>query len=161
MSFADDVLSLASTKEGIQDQAEVMSTSSIIMGIFFAIKKLRTSAITWGQEPSCYMNKDYHNQAYDKDWNSTQIPVKYANLAMEDQSLRYLGVQTDFRNLYHKQFKTLKEGCHHSTTSTSQSRHYHHAHQTLTLQKNIVLWQILSMVITGTPDVRHTSQWAT
>ena len=38
MSFADDVLSLASRKEGLQDQAEVLSASSIIMGIFFALK---------------------------------------------------------------------------------------------------------------------------
>ena len=107
MSFADDVLSLASRKEGLQDQAEVMSASSIIMGIFFAIKKLRTSAITWGQEPSGYMNEDYHIQVYDKDWNPIPIPVKYANEAVEDQSFRYLGVQTDFQNRFQQQFKIL------------------------------------------------------
>jgi len=59
MSFADDVISLSSRKEGLQDKAEVVSASSIIMGITFAIKKLRTSAITWGQEPSGYINEDY------------------------------------------------------------------------------------------------------
>jgi len=67
MSFADDVLSLASRKVGLQDQEEVMLASSIIMGIHFAIPKLRTSAITWDQEPSGYMNEDYHIQVYDKD----------------------------------------------------------------------------------------------
>jgi len=48
MSFADDFLSLDSRKKGLQDKAEVMSASSIIMGITFVIKKLRISAITWG-----------------------------------------------------------------------------------------------------------------
>ena len=80
MSFADDVLSLAARKEGLQFKAEVMSATSIIMGINFAIKKLRTSAITWGQEPSGYRNEDYDIQVYDKDWNLIQIPVKYANM---------------------------------------------------------------------------------
>jgi len=84
MSFADDVLSLAARKEGLQFKAEVMSATSIIMGINFAIKKLRTSAITWGQEPSGYRNEDYDIQVYDKDWNPIQIPVKYANTEVED-----------------------------------------------------------------------------
>jgi hypothetical protein len=39
-SFADDVISLASRKQGLQDKAEVMSASSIIMGITFAFKNL-------------------------------------------------------------------------------------------------------------------------
>jgi len=73
MSFADDVLSLASRKEGLQDKAEVMSTSSIIMGITFAVPKLRTSAITWGQQPSGYVNEDYHIQVYNKDWTLSRF----------------------------------------------------------------------------------------
>jgi exonuclease III len=109
MSFADDILSLASRKEGLQDKAEVMSASSIIMGITFAIPKLRTSAITWGQEPSGYANEDYHIQVYDRDWNPIQIPVVYANKEVEDQSFRYLGVHTDFKNRFQQQFKILKE----------------------------------------------------
>jgi len=45
-----------------------MSAASIIMGITFAIKKLRTTVISWGQEPSGYMSEDYRIQVYDKDW---------------------------------------------------------------------------------------------
>ena len=108
MSYADDIISLAARREGLQDQAEVMSASSIIMGITFAIKKLRTAAITWGQEPSGYTHEDYQIQVYDKDWTPTQIPVKYANEAVEDQSYRYLGVQMDIQNQFNQQFQILK-----------------------------------------------------
>jgi len=104
MSFAEVVLSLASRKEGFQDKAEVMSASSIILGIIFAIKKLRTSAITWGQEPSRYVNEDYHIQVYDKDWTPIQIPVKYANKEVDDQSYWYLGVQMDIKNRFSQRF---------------------------------------------------------
>jgi len=109
MSFADDVLSLASRQEGLQNKAEVMSVTSIIMGITFSIKKLRTSAITWGQEPSGYMNEDYSIQVYDKDWTLIQIPVKYANKEAEDQSYRYLGVQMDIKNQFSQQFQIFIE----------------------------------------------------
>ena len=81
-----------------------MSATSIIMGIIFAIKKLRTSAIAWGQEPSGYTNEDYDIQVYDKDWNPIQIPVKYANKEAEDQSYRYLGVQMDIQNRFSQRF---------------------------------------------------------
>ena len=141
MSFADDVLSLASRKEGLQDQAEVMSASSIIMGIYFAIKKLRTSAITWGQEPSGYMNEDYHIQVYDKDWNPIQIPVKYANKAVEDQSFRYLGVQTDFQNRFQQQFKILKEQVEEAATT---ARHRLASPDTITMAIKLSLHRKIS-----------------
>ena len=87
----------------------MMSATSIIMGITFAIPKLRTSAITWGQEPSGYANEDYHIQVYNKDWTPIQIPVKYATKEGGDQSFRYLGVQMDIQNRFSQQFQILKE----------------------------------------------------
>jgi len=108
MSFADDVISLPLRKEGLQDKAEVMSASSIIMSITFSIKNLRTSAISWGQGPSGYMNEDYQIQVYDKDWTPIQIPVKDSNKEVEDQSYRYLGVQMNIQNRLTQQFQFLK-----------------------------------------------------
>ena len=89
--------------------AAIMSASSIILGVTFATQKLRTNAITWGQEPSGYTNQDYQLQVFNRDWNPLPIQVKYANTEPEDQSFRYLGVQMDIKNSSAKQFQILKD----------------------------------------------------
>jgi len=108
MSFADNVLSITSRKEGLQEKAEVMSAASIILGITFVITKLRTTAITWGQEPSGYTYDDYSLQVYDKGWTPIQIPVKFANKDAEVHSFCYVGVQMDIKNRFTQQFQILK-----------------------------------------------------
>jgi len=69
---------------------------------------LGSKTITWGQEPSGYTNEDYQIQVYDKDWTHIQIPVKYANKAVDDQYYRYLGVQMYIQNRFNQQFQILK-----------------------------------------------------
>jgi hypothetical protein len=54
------------------------------------------------------MNEDYQIQVYDKDWTPIQIPAKYANKEVDDQSYRYLGVQMDIQNRFTQQFQILK-----------------------------------------------------
>jgi len=58
-AFVDDLLSLASRREELQDETDIMSTAAAILGILFAILKLRTSAENWGQEPSGHQKTDY------------------------------------------------------------------------------------------------------
>ena len=83
--------------------------SSIVLGITFATQKLRTNAITWGQEPSGYTNQDYQLQVYNREWTPLTIPVKYANTEPDDQSFRYLGGQMDIKTHSTKQFQILKD----------------------------------------------------
>jgi len=107
--FAEDVLSLSSRREGLQDKADIMSATAAILGILFAILKLRTSAKNWGQEPFGHQNTDYLLVVHDRDWQVTEVPVEYATPENGDQSFRYLGVQMDNNNQSKKQFTILND----------------------------------------------------
>jgi len=58
----DDVLSLASRREKLQDKrkADIMSAAVAILGIIFATIKLRTSAKTGERNPLVVFFKDYN-----------------------------------------------------------------------------------------------------
>jgi len=120
MSFPDDVLSITSRKKGLQEKAEVMSASTIILGVTIATTKLSTTAITWGQEPSGYTYDDYQLQVYDKDWTPIKIPVKYANKDAEDHPFHYLGVQMDIKNRSIQQLQILKAKIEEVATTARQ-----------------------------------------
>jgi len=97
-----------------------MSAAAVILGILFAILKLRTSAISWGQEPSGHQNTDYPLVVHDRDWQPAEVPVKYATQDNGDQFFRYLGVQIDDRKQSKKQFNMLRDRL---TLIASTARH--------------------------------------
>jgi exonuclease III len=141
LAFADDVYSFTSRREGLQEKADIMSASAIILGVSFATQKLRTNAITWGQEPSGYNNQNYQLQVYNREWIPSPIQVKYANTESEDQSFRYLGVQMDIKNSSAKQLQILKDQIQEATNT---ARHKLASPDTITMAVKLSLHRQIS-----------------
>jgi exonuclease III len=141
LAFADDVYSLAARREGLQDKADVMSAAAAILGISFATTKLRTTAKSWGQEPSGYHNTDYSLEVHDRTWTQQDIPVTYAIEDNGDQSFRYLGVQMDINNTSSKQFQILKD---HITEVSSTALHRLASPDTITMAIKLSLHRKVS-----------------
>jgi hypothetical protein len=108
IAFADDVYTFAARQEGLQEKADIMSASAAILGVFFATQKLRTTAKSWGNEPTSTLQNEYHLTVHDKDWSPVQIPVQYAQ-PNTDHSFRYLGVHMDVNNTFDNQYSIAQE----------------------------------------------------
>jgi len=96
-----------------------MSAAAAILGILLNIVKLRTSAISWGQEPSGYQKTDYPLVIHDRDWQPSEVPIEYATPENGYQSFRYLGVQMDNNNQSKKKVNMLRD---HLTMRASIAR---------------------------------------
>jgi len=68
-----------------------MSAAAAILGILFAILKLKTSARSWGQKPSGHQNTDYQLVVHDHNWQPSEVPVKYATQKMVTNPSATLG----------------------------------------------------------------------
>ena len=118
--FADDIFTISARKEGLQEKANVVSAAAAVLGFQLAIPKLRTTAKSWGQEPSGYENTDYTLVVHDSKWQPTYVNVVHADNTDQDVAFRYLGVHLDINNKYNQQFHLL-----HDTARQAATVSYH------------------------------------
>ena len=72
------IFTISARKEELQEKANVVSAAAAVLGFQLAIPKLRTTAKSWGQEPSGYQNTDYTLLVvHDSDWQPTEVNVVY------------------------------------------------------------------------------------
>jgi len=74
-SFADDVLSLLSKREGLQEKADIMSGTAAILGILFA--KIMVTRTIWSADT------DYPLVVHDRDWQMTEYQLNTPHQKME------------------------------------------------------------------------------
>ena len=95
--YADDLISVSSRIEGIQDKADIVSAFSIIFGLDIATQKLRAVQIHWGSEDP--MADQHVNIAVHTDnwFNVSQVPLLSWDHP-DAKPIKYLGVLYDFDN---------------------------------------------------------------
>jgi hypothetical protein len=69
LSYADDLITLSSTREAIQVKAEVVSAMAICLGLDIAVTKFRTCAMVPGKSPPPL-------QVYTKGWVRQEVPFQ-------------------------------------------------------------------------------------
>ena len=95
--YADDLISVSSRIDGIQDKADIVSAFSIIFGLDIATQKLRAVQVHWGSEDP---NADQHVDivVHTDNWhNVSHVPLLSWDHP-DAKPIKYLGVLYDFDN---------------------------------------------------------------
>jgi hypothetical protein len=96
LSYADDLITLSSTREAIQVKAEVVSAMAICLGLDIAVTKFRTCAMVPGKSPPPL-------QVYTKGWVRQEVPFQ------TDGFIKYLGSKQDLDGTSSADMKAILE----------------------------------------------------
>lgn len=98
--YADDLVSVMTTLQGLQNKADVVSAFAIIFGLDIAIAKLRACKVEWGQE--CPQKATADNlKVHTYGWLEEEaqlVPLLTQATRTTSEALKYLGVLFDFAN---------------------------------------------------------------
>ena len=92
LAYADDLISIAATKEALQRKADLVSAFALSFHLQLAIPKFRTAIVDWSGTRPTSRNDEEGILIHGKDWAPTLVPFT------QDPSLRYLGSQQNLDN---------------------------------------------------------------
>jgi len=100
IAYADDLISIQRSVEGIQQRADIVSAFCIIFGLRIATKKIRAFGIDWGHgsapsSASVVLHLD--------GWEEVAIPL------LPSGTLKYLGVHIDMDLTFSTQLRLMNE----------------------------------------------------